>query len=796
MLRYFSLTTKMLVLTITIGVVIWVVSDYILTHSLQGIFNAKLAERFSREAEDQRIRFDRYVKGHHQAVKLFTNTHQLKEYIKKARWKQSRKIIIHNTQVRWLPKLSIIRNFFQPRSILLLDPSGKVREVYHTRKVAPEKEILHPSQTLLSLSRNQGFLTRINGAPYLIASSNVTDNHGRVQAILMVASPLDEQFLIASQGPSLSESSIIALLTEDKPNILVSSNSRLVPSGVAMDSLKDRYLTIGQGFFDYGATDIVIVLASFISTDEVKQLTQEVLGKDRQMRGITALVFILAFVLVMFFITRRIQQLTKRVTTFSKEKDSAARKESGGDQLWLLEERFRDLTEAVETETAALEHQTLHDALTGLPNRKLLTNRLQHEILRSERNAKPLVLIVSDLDHFKEINDTLGHHIGDHVLQQAGERLLNIFRKTDTVARLGGDEFGILLPETNTEQAILLAQKVVEKFKQSFIVEGHNLGIGISMGICESPLYGSDVNILLQYADVAMYIAKRNNLGYEVYDPDKDMHSIGRLALMGDLRKAIEEESLELYYQPKVDIVSGKVFGVEALLRWQHPKRGFILPDIFIPLTIQTGLYKPLTSWVVKSAIEQCAEWRQQGMELNVSVNLSVQNLHDSTFKNQISELLCQAGLPASCLTLEITESDIMIDPIRARETLNDLNEMGVLLSIDDFGTGYSSLSYLKQLPVSEIKIDGSFVMEMTSDDNDAIIVRATIDLAHNLGLKIVAEGVKDQATWEILRVLGCDIGQGYFISKPLAPGVFTKWLKSGIWPDGIFMPPNKLLFK
>ncbi|HEX20455.1 MAG TPA: bifunctional diguanylate cyclase/phosphodiesterase [Acidiferrobacteraceae bacterium] len=786
MLRYFSLTTKMLVLTVTVGIVIWVVSDYFLTHSLEGIFNAKLAERFSRQAEDQRIRFDRYIKGHHQAVKLFTDTHYVKEYIQTTGWKNNRKLKIYNTPVPWLPRLSIIRNFIQPRCIMLLDPSGKVREGYCTQKIPPPDEVLRPGQTLLSLSHNQGFLTRINGAPYLIASHNVTDDRGKIEAILMIVSPLDEEFLMASQGPSLSESTIIALLTEEKPSILVSSNSSLIPAGVALDSLKDRYLTIGQGFFDYGASDMVIVLASFISTDEVKQLTQEVLDKDRQLRGITALVFILAFVLVMFFITRRIQHLTVRVSDFSRNKKHASSHKSKGDQLWLLEERFRDLTKAVETETAALEHQTLHDTLTGLPNRKLLTNRLQHEILRSERTVKPLVLIISDLDHFKEINDTLGHYIGDYVLQQAAERFLSVFRKTDTVARLGGDEFGVLLPETNIEQATALVQKVVNEFNQPFIVEGHNLSIGISMGICESPMHGDDVNILLQYADVAMYMAKRNNLGYEVYDPDKDTHSIGRLALMGDLREAIEEQSLELYYQPKVDIDTGKVFGVEALLRWQHPKQGFITPDVFIPLAVQTGLYKPLTSWVVKHAIEQCVEWRQQGIEMNISVNLSVQNLHDVMLMSQIGELLHQVKLPASMLTLEITESDIMTDPVRARETLNHLNEMGVLLSIDDFGTGYSSLSYLKQLPVSEIKIDRSFVMDMTSDENDAIIVRATIDLAHNLGLKIVAEGVKDQATWEILQVLGCDIGQGYFISKPVPPGIFTKWLRSGIWPHSI----------
>lgn len=782
-IRSLPLTVKMLLLTAVVGVLVWTVSDRFQTESLRGIFYGKLVERFSWQAEEQRILFDRYVKGHHQAVKLFINSHNIKKYIQGVNWNEGQPIRLYQAAPPWLPKLSVIRNFFQPNYLMLLDRHGEVREVYQPRQKPMPAALLDPGSMLLTLSNNQGFLTRLEGDPYLVASAEIKDDNGSVRGILMLASPLDEQFLIASQGPALSDNNVIALLTDGQPVIMSSSDPLQIPPGTKVKTLKDRYLTVGQGFFDYGATDIIIELVSFVSTEEVRHLTHEVLSEDRTMRGLTAIAFIAPFFLLMYLITRRIQRFTSYVVGFSNNlKIEQPGQPTEGDEIAILEQSFHSLAETVESETMALEHQALHDPLTELPNRKLLHNRLQQEILRGERNSKPLVLIMSDLNHFKEINDTLGHHIGDLVLQQAASRLDNIFRRTDTVARLGGDEFGILLPETRLGQAEKLVSKVVEKFDRPFIVEGHTLSVGISIGLVECPSQGNDVNILVQRADVAMYLSKRNKIGYAIYDPDKDTHSIGRLALMSEFRNAIENELLDLYYQPKIDIESNEVTGAEALLRWNHPERGYIGACEFIPLAEQTGLIKPLTVWVLHQAVRQCIEWRQYVADFNMSVNLSVQNLHDAELLDEIRELIKKHRLPPRCLTLEITEGDIMADPIRARELLKQFNAMGIVLSIDDFGTGYSSLGYLKQLPVEEIKIDRSFVMEMTEDENDAVIVRATIDLAHNLGMWIVAEGVKDKKTWDMLEALNCDIAQGYHISRAIHPREFTDWLQSRGW--------------
>lgn len=775
-MRNCSLNLKMLLLTAVVGIVVWVLSDAVQTSILSEVFHDKLSNRLSRQAETQRIMFDRYVKGHHTAVKLFVSSFNIRDYIESDAWENEQDLKIYNKPPPWLPRLSVMRNFVQPRYLLLLDETSQVREVYQASKSPLPKKLLEPSDMLLRLSHDQGYLTSIDGDPYLIASEKIESKNGAVTATLMLASPLDEQFLIASQGSTLSDANVIALLSEQESVILVSSNSSLVPAGNYLTDLKDRYLTIGQGFFDYGAADIVIELVSFVSTDEIKILTREVVKEERTVSVLTALSFITSFVLIMYLVTRRLQKFTAYVVSFSKNmKQDQPLEDIGGDEIVILERNFNRLADAVESETAALEYQALHDPLTELPNRKLLNNRLQQEILRSERNKKPLVLIMSDLDHFKEINDTLGHHVGDIVLQQAAIRLFRTFRKTDSVARLGGDEFGILLPETSLKQARKISKKVVEAFEIPFVVEGHRLSLGISMGLAESPVHGNDVNILVQRADVAMYVAKRNNLGFSVYDPDQDTHSVGRLALMSEFRSAIEDQSLELAFQPKVNIRTREIIGAEALLRWNHPGRGYIEPDEFIPLAEQTGLIKPLTSWVLAQAVEQCMAWRKIWPEFNMAVNLSVRNLHDAALLDQVRELIDIYKMPPSCLTLEITEGHIMTDPMRARETLETLNMMGIALSIDDFGTGYSSLSYLKQLPVNELKIDKSFVMEMTEDENDAVIVKATIDLAHNLGLRTVAEGVVDQQTWNVLESLNCDIAQGYFISPPVSAADFIQ---------------------
>ena len=787
LLRNCSLTLKMLLLTALVGVIVWALSDTIQTSILSEVFREKLTDRLSRQAEKQRIMFDRYVKGHHTAVKLFVATSSLRDHVEGPEWNGGveENIKYYNKPPSWLPRLSVIRNFVQPRYLLLLDTDGRVHEVYQASKEGLPDKLLHPDSLLLRLSHDQGYLTTLNDAPYLIASENVLDKNGDSKAILMLASPLDERFLMASQQSSLSDESVIALLSEHEPVILVSSNPSLIPGGSYLSGLEDKFLMIGQGFFDYGATDIVIELASFVSTNEVEMLTKEVIYEERMVRALTATTFVVSFVLIMYLVTRRLRRFTSYVVSFSKNiKQDKPLNNVGGDEIEILERNFNRLADAVESETAALEYQALHDPLTELPNRKLLNNRLQQEILRSERSKKSLVFIMSDLDHFKEINDTLGHHVGDIVLQQAATRLFRTFRKTDSVARLGGDEFAMLLPETTLKQAKEISKKVVEAFEIPFVIEGNSLSLGISMGLAESPLHGDDVNILVQRADVAMYVSKRNNLGFSVYDPARDTHSIGRLALMSEFRAAIENNSLDIVYQPKVNVKTRKVIGAEALLRWNHPQRGYIGPDEFIPLAEQTGLIKPLTAWVLEQAVQQCLEWRKTWPEFNVAVNLSVHNLHDAALLDQVRRLIDVEKMPPSCLTLEITEGDIMTDPMRAREILETLDAMGIALSIDDFGTGYSSLSYLKQLPVNELKIDKSFVMEMTEDENDAVIVKATIDLAHNLGLKTVAEGVADKNTWDYLRTLNCDIAQGYFISRPISAEAFTRqefsigWIK------------------
>jgi len=774
---------KMLSAAALVGLTVWAITDTIQNYSLKQIFDKKLKERFSWQAEKQRIMFDRYVKNHHQAVKLFIGSQKLKEYIDSVAWQKSDKNKTYSAPPPWLPSLSVIRNIIQPRYILLLDAKGNCRELYKANDGPAPIGLRHPEPTLLNLSHGQGFLTLLNDKPFLFASEKIKDSKNKTIATLLLASPLDEEFLIASQASVLADSNVIALLSENHPTILVSSNSTLIPPNTKIETLKNDYLKIGQGFFDYGATDIIIELVSFISTAEASQLTRDVLSEERPIRGLTALIYISSFIILMFFITRRLQKFTKYVVGFSEEMNlSKLELKNTGDEISILEENFNRLAEAVQNETQTLAHQALHDPLTDLPNRKLLHNRLQQEILRGKRTSKQLVIIMTDLNRFKEINDTLGHHIGDLVLQQTGERLFNIFRKTDTVARLGGDEFSILLPETNLEQAKTLTHKVLEDFKRPILVEGHTLNVDISIGLAEYPTHGDDVNILMQRADVAMYIAKQNKLGYSIYDPNKDTQSIGRLALMSELRDAIENKRLELYFQPKVNVKENKIIGAEALLRWNHPQRGFIKPSEFIPLAEQTGLIKPLTQWVLEQAIQQCVEWKNKN--LSIAVNISVHNLHDSKLLQQIQEMMLKHKLSPECLILEISEGDIMSEPLRARKILDEISKTGINLSIDDFGTGYSSLSYLKKLPVNEIKVDRSFVTEMTEDNDDDIIVLATIALAHNLGLEIVAEGVHDKQTWERLKSLNCDIAQGHYISEPLTANAFSAWLMNNEWQE------------
>ncbi len=442
---------------------------------------------------------------------------------------------------------------------------------------------------------------------------------------------------------------------------------------------------------------------------------------------------------------------------------------------------IRDITIHRE-QMQALEHQALHDDLTGLPNRVLLGDRIEHAILSARRNRSTLALLLTDLDHFKEINDTLGHHCGDLILKQVAQRMQRLVRSTDTVARLGGDEFAILLPTADRAQARTIVEKMIKAIEQPFELQGKTFILGSSTGIALYPEHGDDGHILLQRADVAMYLAKREHLGYAVYEPDQDQHSVEFLTLKSELRKAIKNKQLVLNYQPVIDMKSGRVNGVEALARWNHPERGLLLPDEFIPLAEQTGLIRDVTIWVLTEAARQCSEWRSLGLELRIAVNLSVYNLYDARFPEHVVRIIDEMGPSHASLRLEITETAIMSGPSNALEILNRLSVQGVRISIDDFGTGYSSLSYLKQLPVDELKIDKSFVTGMAVDNNDSVIVRSTIDLAHNIGLKVVAEGVEDEQTYQLLHGLHCDAAQGFYMSRPLSAGDLMRWLRESRW--------------
>jgi diguanylate cyclase (GGDEF)-like protein len=451
------------------------------------------------------------------------------------------------------------------------------------------------------------------------------------------------------------------------------------------------------------------------------------------------------------------------------------------DDHHLLIFSVRDITLRKQAESA-LEHQALHDALTDLPNRVLLHDRLQQAIRAAERSRASVALLVMDLDRFKEVNDTFGHHTGDQLLQQLGQRLGSVLRASDTIARLGGDEFAVLLPTASVEDARHIAERLLQVLEEPFSLGGLQLEIDASIGIALSPDHGLDAETLLRRADVAMYVAKRSSTGHALYTADQDEHSPMRLAMVGELRRAIDQNELALYYQPKLSLASGQVTCVEALVRWDHPRHGMLGPDVFVPIAEQTGLIRPLARWVLDAALRQCNRWRQDGLDLSVAVNLSMRNLHDPEVVDMIRLLLLRWGIPPARLLVEITESSLMADAARAMEVLGRLRGMGVSVSIDDFGTGYSSLAYLKRLPVDELKIDKSFVEHVATDRNDAAIVRSTIGLAHDLGLSVVAEGIEDHQTLELLAGMGCDVAQGYFISRPLPVAALGDWLASAKW--------------
>jgi diguanylate cyclase (GGDEF)-like protein len=477
-------------------------------------------------------------------------------------------------------------------------------------------------------------------------------------------------------------------------------------------------------------------------------------------------------------ITRPLAALTRFARSLGHGDFEAPIAVAGDDEIGELTQAFNTMrSDLVERERRILD-LAYHDTLTRLPNRVMFSERLTQMIERATREGGIFSLLVMDLDRFKLVNDTLGHHMGDSLLFEVGRRLSSILtREMDIVARLGGDEFALLLPDTDLDEAKRFARRIGAALDEPLLIDGHTIDVHSSVGIVAFPLHGTDFHTLMRRADVAMYAAKRVNLGASVYSAADDMHSPERLTLMTELRRAVEHDQLSLYYQPKVDLTNYQVKYAEALVRWIHPERGFIAPDQFIPFAEQTGYIRVLTRWVVDRATRQLAEWHAQGLDISVSINVSARDLLHASLPEVFETSMRKYGVSPEWIWIEITESAVMDDANTALQTLDQLHQMGLRLSIDDFGTGYSSLAYLKRLPVDELKIDKSFVLGMMTDSDDEVIVRSTIDLGHNMGLKVVAEGVETEAAMLHLGWLSCDLVQGYHLSRPLPADKFSDWL-------------------
>ena len=451
-----------------------------------------------------------------------------------------------------------------------------------------------------------------------------------------------------------------------------------------------------------------------------------------------------------------------------------------------------NLIQKVEDKNTQLKFQAHHDPLTKLPNRDALVEVAQQAIESAKSAKEELVVCLIDIDALKDINNTLGHENGDILLGLITQRLQQSLRSSDHIGRFGGNKFAVILRHAQTNNIEAICNKLLENFEALFEINNHSLYIRATLGVSIFPDHADNSLTLIQKAETALHKARKMALDFAVYDASLDKNSADRLKLTHDLRNAIHNEELRLYYQPQFNTTKGTITSVEALARWIHPEQGFIPPDVFIDIAEQTGLIQPLTDWVLRTAIEQCSKWLKMGIHITVSVNLSARNLHDETLGQQVANLLNYWSIAPDQLCLEITETSMMSDPEHARLLLDGLDKLGVRISIDDFGTGYSSLAYLKQLPVDELKVDKSFVLNMSTDDSDASIVRATVGLAHDLGLEVVAEGVEDQTAQDVLEDLGCEFIQGYHFARPMPAEDLTPMLIESKASNDAHQPAHK----
>jgi diguanylate cyclase (GGDEF)-like protein len=490
---------------------------------------------------------------------------------------------------------------------------------------------------------------------------------------------------------------------------------------------------------------------------------------------------ILGSILIALGITRPLAALLEAVRRIRQGDYSQLIAIRRDDEIGVLAEGMDHMRAGIAEREQRILRLAYEDPLTQLPNRSHFAEALEAGLRRARAEARSLAILIMDLDRFKYVNDTLGHGVGDHVLQEVAKRLRSLASGARCIARLGGDEFALLIEDASSADVNRLAERIVTELVQPILYQDQPLDVGASIGIALFPEHAADSQNLVRNADIAMYVAKRTRSGYSVYDSTYDTSQQEHLSLLSELRRAVERGELQLHYQPKLTLSSSRVAAAEALLRWNHPVRGLIAPALFIPFAEHTGYIKALTRWVLGEAVRQCGVWRRAGHELQISVNISARDLTSRDLPDWVAAVLAEHSVPPTMLCLEITESGFMEDPQHAQKVLDRLAELGVQLSIDDYGTGYSSLSYIMRLPVKELKIDQAFVSRMGENPDLATIVRSTIELGHSLGFKVVAEGVEDSQGLALLRELGCDCAQGYYLSPPLAADQFIGWLEGDL---------------
>jgi diguanylate cyclase (GGDEF)-like protein len=574
-----------------------------------------------------------------------------------------------------------------------------------------------------------------------------------------------------------------ASLTSELPPLPQAASVHLIGAGDGQQQV--RVIVLDH----FGDAHLVAVLQRSVA-EAVAAFDR--LGNTLLALGVATLALsILGSIFIASSITRPISKLSRAAAKIQRGHYDEPVVTTSTDEIGVLATSLNHMREGIAAREEQILRLAYRDVLTELPNRALFNKLLAQAIQNATSAGRLVTVLVMNLDRFRIVNESLGYGVGDHMLREVGGRLTSLARSGDVVARLGSDEFAMMIEDMAPAEALRVAQKILRALEQPIVYDEQPLDVGASIGIAHFPQHGGNGAALLRNADIAMYVAKRNKSGYALYDPQGAQNHERHLSLLSDIRGAIERNELRVYYQPRISLSSSAAAAVEALIRWQHPTRGIIPPSEFVPFAEQTGYIRLLTRWVLEESIKQFGRWRAKGIDLRISVNISVRDLMNRELPEIVEGLLRAHAMPADMLCLEITESGFMEDPVHAQRVLERLHDLGVHLSIDDYGTGYSSLSYVSRLPVEELKIDRSFVKEMLKDETTSMIVRSTIELGHSLGLKVVAEGVEDEASYRHLANLGCDHAQGYYMAKPLSAADLETWLAESRWGQNAY-EPNK----